>query len=306
MITLPESVPWVPFRTVRRSKEGKHLVDFPPGFPLLVVPFRLEIDHHLVPNFHDYLEIAFICGGRGICEIGSRRRRLLPGDLVLLGPHDVHTFWSDYRDPVRFLVVYFLPELVCAPGQDSFDRGFIEPFFQRQETRKHFRPSALADDAIPRAILDLYTLGATKPYFYRHSQKVLLLQLLATIRTTLFTDALALRTRHRSLERLKPLLNEVDARHWQRMTIDEAASRVGCSRYYFCRLFKKTLGVSFVEYVNRTRIDHAKDLLISSDQAITYIAEEVGFENISHFNKTFREFTGVTPTHFRRIAGVEQ
>jgi AraC-like DNA-binding protein len=306
MITLSEPVPWVPFRTVRRSKEGKHLVDFPPGLPLLAVPFRLEIDHHLVPNFHDYLEIAYICRGRGICEIGSRRTRLLPGDLVILGPHDVHTFWSDYRDPVCFLAVYFLPEVICAPGQDSFDREFLEPFYQGQETRKHFRRSDLRDDAIPKMIVDMYNLGQQKAYFYRHQQKALLLQLLAGMRTTLFTDTLELRTRHRSLDRLKPLLNEVNARHWERMTISEAATRVGCSRYYFCRLFKKVLGMTFVEYLNRTRIDHAKDLLLSSDHAISYIAEEVGFENISHFNKMFREFTGITPSRFRRIAGLEQ
>jgi two-component system response regulator YesN len=86
------------------------------------------------------------------------------------------------------------------------------------------------------------------------------------------------------------------------LSIDEAASRVNCSRYYFCRLFKKVLGMSFVEYVHRMRIDHAKDLLLSSDHAVAYIAGEVGFENVSHFNRVFRRFTGITPSSFRKIA----
>lgn len=303
---LPPTVQWVPFRTVRRSREGKHLVDFPPGLPLLAVPFRLEIDHHLTPNFHDYLEIAYISRGRGICEIASRRTSLLPGDLVLVGPHDVHTFWSDYRDPVCFLAIYFLPEAVCPAGQDPFDRGFIELFYQGSQTRRHFHQTDLGDDSIAKLIMEIYTIGQEKPFFYRHLQKALLLQLLSTLRSTLYADSLELRDTHHALDRLKPLLNQVNAQCWEPVSIDEAAARVDCSRYYFCRLFKKVLGMSFVEYLHRTRIDHAKDLLLSSDHAVSYIAGEVGFENVSHFNKVFREFTGITPSTFRRIASQEQ
>lgn len=72
---------------------------------------------------------------------------------------------------------------------------------------------------------------------------------------------------------------------------------------YLCKLFKKETGIGFVGYINNTRIANAKRLLSNSSSNISSIAFEVGYNNVSHFNKIFRKLTGCTPREYRTSLG---
>jgi len=87
-----------------------------------------------------------------------------------------------------------------------------------------------------------------------------------------------------------------------RETIDfgKVASDVYLSESYFSRLFKKVEGVTFSRYLQLVRIGEAKKLLEKTDWSITRIAFDVGFANLSHFNRLFREFEECTPKNYRK------
>jgi AraC-like DNA-binding protein/ligand-binding sensor protein len=78
------------------------------------------------------------------------------------------------------------------------------------------------------------------------------------------------------------------------------AKAVNTSTFYFCKLFKKTTGLTFTEYVNRVRIEKAKTLLADPNHRIGEVAYEVGFQSLTHFNRIFRKIEGQTPSEFRR------
>jgi AraC family transcriptional regulator len=84
--------------------------------------------------------------------------------------------------------------------------------------------------------------------------------------------------------------------------LTELAALSGVSHYYFCRQFKRSLGISPYQYVLQQRVERAKQLLKFRDVAISEIALECGFANQSHFTKHFRKLTGITPNRFREIA----
>ncbi|MCK4515241.1 MAG: helix-turn-helix transcriptional regulator, partial [Spirochaetaceae bacterium] len=79
----------------------------------------------------------------------------------------------------------------------------------------------------------------------------------------------------------------------------DVASHVGLSPTYFSRLFAKEMRVPFVTYVNRARVDRARELLRTTDEPVTIIASEVGINDHSYFTKLFRRETGVTPSTYR-------
>lgn len=68
---------------------------------------------------------------------------------------------------------------------------------------------------------------------------------------------------------------------------------------YLCRLFRKETGSSFSEYVNKTRIERAKELLELTNHEIMDISTEVGFANVTYFNRIFKKITGVSPREYR-------
>lgn len=83
------------------------------------------------------------------------------------------------------------------------------------------------------------------------------------------------------------------------MRLRDVASHVGLSPTYFSRLFAEEMRVPFVTYVNRARIDRARELLRTTDEPVTIIASEVGINDHSYFTKLFRRETGVTPSTYR-------
>jgi AraC-like DNA-binding protein len=67
-----------------------------------------------------------------------------------------------------------------------------------------------------------------------------------------------------------------------------------------CRYFKGQTGMTVFEYLLRIRVDFACKLLMDPDLSVTGICFDSGFNNLSHFNKQFRKFTGTTPTVYRK------
>ncbi len=82
--------------------------------------------------------------------------------------------------------------------------------------------------------------------------------------------------------------------------LSDLAKKFGFNEKYIGRLFKSTANVSFTQYVNRLRLGHAKGLLLSSEKTVIEIALDCGFENVTYFNRVFRQSFNMTPTEFRR------
>lgn len=101
--------------------------------------------------------------------------------------------------------------------------------------------------------------------------------------------------------KLNQVLEYVQASLDQDIKLADLAEHIGMSQYYFCRLFKQSMGVSPHQFVLQQRIDRAKQLLQQKDLAIADIAFSCGFKSQSHFTTLFRKFTGVTPKAFRDL-----
>ncbi len=82
-------------------------------------------------------------------------------------------------------------------------------------------------------------------------------------------------------------------------TLRWVAASVGASPFYFCKLFKKSAGINFTEYVSRVRVERAKQLLLNPNLHVSEIAFEVGFQSLPHFNRMFKKILGQSPTAYR-------
>ena len=77
------------------------------------------------------------------------------------------------------------------------------------------------------------------------------------------------------------------------------AKAVNTSTFYFCKLFKRTTGLTFTDYLARVRIEKAKALLLDRNRRVSEVAYGVGFQSLTHFNRVFRKITGESPTSYR-------
>jgi len=84
----------------------------------------------------------------------------------------------------------------------------------------------------------------------------------------------------------------------QEISLDAIANDLGISRYYFCRLFKQSTGLSPHQYVIQQRVERAKQLLRQGDMSIADVAQICGFAHQSHLYRHFKRLTGITPKIF--------
>lgn len=102
-----------------------------------------------------------------------------------------------------------------------------------------------------------------------------------------------------SRERLRRVLEHIEARLGEDLSLAELAAVACLSPYHFSRCFKRTVGEGPQRYVLRRRVERARDMIRRTDQPLAAVAQALGFADQSHFTNAFRRETGETPARFR-------
>jgi AraC-like DNA-binding protein len=95
-------------------------------------------------------------------------------------------------------------------------------------------------------------------------------------------------------------LNFIYEHMGEKITIKKLAQEAGLSRFHFCRMFKKFIGLTPKKFIFEVRLKKAKTLLQLPEKTISKIAFEVGFDDPSNFSKYFKQYTGLTPLQYRK------
>lgn len=104
----------------------------------------------------------------------------------------------------------------------------------------------------------------------------------------------------RKVENVEKALDLIHYSYKEPITVEHAAEITGYSKSNFCKIFKKIVGESFHQSLNRRRADNAAGLLKASDMAVADIAAEVGFSESKAFCRVFKSVYGVTPGEYRK------
>lgn len=91
----------------------------------------------------------------------------------------------------------------------------------------------------------------------------------------------------------------IEAHSGEELSLHKVAKAVNISANHLSEKFKQVTGINFVEYVARTRFEHACDLLRNPNLRVSEIAFAVGFQSLSQFNRVFKKLSGKSPTEFR-------
>jgi len=102
--------------------------------------------------------------------------------------------------------------------------------------------------------------------------------------------------------RVRDVATLIDADYAEPLSLCEMATLAGLSRYHFIRAFRSVTGETPRQYLIGARLRAAADRLLDTRESVTEIAFGVGFNDVSHFNATFRTAFGASPRTFRRAA----
>ena len=100
---------------------------------------------------------------------------------------------------------------------------------------------------------------------------------------------------------IKSVIDYIHSHFHEPITLKEVAERVYLSASHFSRLFKAEMGVTFIEYLTKYRVEQSKKLLKMTSLPIEVIANNTGFANASYFATTFKRLEGKTPSEYRSL-----
>jgi AraC-like DNA-binding protein len=248
-------------------------------------------------HYHPEIELVFVNGGSGKRQIGSHISYYSDGDLVLIGSNLPHCGFTNEQTgnknetviqiPPNFLGNDFLniPELkniqnllIKAKGGIAFGtntKKIVAGLMEDMENQSHF-------DRLLRMIRVLNTLEITNEY------------------TILNADGFSLELQVQDNDRINVVFNYVKDHFQEPIQLEAVSNLVSMTTPSFCRYFKKITNKTFTAFVNDYRLVHASKLLSENNMSISEISFESGFNNFSHFNKSFKAFTGKSASRYRQ------
>lgn len=250
-------------------------------------------------HYHDEYELHLITSTAGKAFVGDWIGPFQAGHLVLTGPRLPHNWVSmDMPDggvAQRDLVIQFPHEPLVKAADTIPELREVLPLLERA---KHG--------------IEFFGLSETAEQHWKRVKRARGLR-----RLTAFCDYLAdlaACTDYRLLSSVQlqsddddasiDQIHDVVSRITDHLADDHSASalaaELGMSESRFSRFFRKATGNTFTDFVNRVRISRACQLLMDTDQQVTHICYEVGFNNVANFNRRFLEIKGMTPTEFRK------
>lgn len=104
----------------------------------------------------------------------------------------------------------------------------------------------------------------------------------------------------RSRQRIRDIISYVEAHYQEPISLDDISGHMGLNKEYFCRFFKKNMGISFLQFLTEVRITNIYHDLLHTDIPISELMEKHGFQNQKLFNRAFKEIYGCPPSHIRK------
>ena len=251
-------------------------------------------DQLITNHWHNSLEVLYIASGKMDTGINNSIYHLKRGDLIIINSGDIH--FTRCRDYAKIYVLQ-----VPYPLLNTHIPNYDYVRFQDSDGSVVFSNPAKVDE-LSKLMIQMYeiTLEQKPGYTLLFSSK--LYQFLFILFQRYHTD-ISSRTKQKSdrnLIRLEQVMNYVKSHYTQPISLEDAAQILALNPEYFCRYFKKYMGMTFLEYVNSIRLYHIHQDLLNTNYSVSELMDRHGFTNYKLFSKMFRNTYGCPPGMFRK------
>ena len=268
-------------------------------------PYDIFYDHSKsVPlHWHYYSEILYVRKGQLRLTCDDCSYDLNPGSICYIYPLQLHEMHKTCSEDIDYAVIKFNIHTLHIPK--AFIQQIYDYFMRRSPDNEHCIIIDNADIKNPRLpeIID-----STVDEFNRLDE-LYAFQILTNIYSILIaiirlTDKSVSHEKNKYSDEMLSfyhILEYIDTHSGEELEIKDLAKKCNLSYSHFARLFRESYGRSCKDYITYIRLNKADELLMHTDYSISYIANETGFFDSSHFISTYRKWKGITPKQQRKL-----
>ncbi len=282
----------------------KQLEEEGQGWPNVILNVKTDCNYR--PDVKGPLSLFMNVNGATHCEVNGHRVRVDSQNYFLTNSQETYTLDIGNQGPIETFNIHFgdafSESILKGLAQnrltdlDSPDKeGAIPRFFSRLYQKDHQLEHMIMDIYHSQHILSNDELLLEEKLadilaylIHQHNNEVMKL-------TTLSSEKIS--TREETYKRISRSVDYIHSHYEENIKLETLAQIACMSRYHFLRSFKEVMKLSPHQYIIRLQLNRAKQLL-KTQKDISSVAYQVGFNDLSSFSRSFKKFTGVSPSRF--------
>lgn len=242
-------------------------------------------NQYVTNHWHTHLEVIYLMEGNMDVTIENRNYHLLSGHFIIINSSAIHS--TQCYDKTKVLLLQ-IPYTVLKKSIPDYDH--IQFKIASQDTK------------LNSLLLMMAEVFTSRTEGYQLQFKSLLYSFLyeLVIKYKTHISIAAKNKAGRNLERLEIIMDYVKEHYSETTSLEQVSSMINLNPEYFCRFFKRYMGITFLEYVNNVRLSHVYEDLITTDDTITHLTEKHGFTNYKSFSRMFQQTYSQKPMQARK------
>jgi AraC-like DNA-binding protein/uncharacterized RmlC-like cupin family protein len=247
-------------------------------------------------HYHPEIELVYVRGGTGKRQIGSHLSYFTDGDLILIGSNLPHCGFTNIQTGNKSeTVIQMKPDFVGTSFFNIPEMVAVKNLLQQAKAGIAFLGETKEKIGAKIELMD-----QLEP-FERLMMLWTVLHDMSVSNESIILNAVgfSLELQVQDNDRINVVFNFVKDHFQEPIALEEVADLVSMTIPSFCRYFKKITNKTFTTFVNEYRIVHASKLLAEKPMTINEVCFESGFNNFSHFNKSFKAYTGKSASQYR-------
>lgn len=286
---------------VRVDQKGRELEDHGNlSFPCACYhsyPGQADVPWH----WHEEIELMYVVRGKVRCAVKERRFLVQEGEALFINSGVPHSFYQEGMESYEEYDIVFHPRLLYGDVGSVFYEKYLSVLIRCGDLSGYvFRGEQEWQREVIRRLRSAVELCGEEREFYESGVREELMHICTELlRRNPDKTCLVRKTSSLWTERAEQMLDYFHQHFQEKVTLDELAAQASLCKRECQRIFRAVLGITPTEYFEQYRLGMAVNRLLATDDTVSEIAQNSGFQSSSYFSKLFRRRYGMTPTQFR-------
>lgn len=281
----------------------REIVNYKSGdFPFLIDKdeFRLVDEGYIRWHWHDDLQISYVLKHKFCFQVNNEKIVLNPGEGIFFNSNVIHQIKPSQYD-CSMISIMFDKSIISGSEYSLIGKKYVDTVINTNNLDfVVFKKDVKWQNDILKHVENIYSSYYKQDYAYEleivNNLNWIWLSLIKNLKDKIESPSKKISPDY---ERVKTAINYIKHNYNHEVSLDDIAKSCNISKSECCRSFKRVLKMTPFEYLMEYRVLKATEYLYNTDESISNICMNVGFNGISYFGKTFKKFMNCTPSEYR-------
>ena len=247
---------------------------------------------------HEEIEIKYFYEGNSALMINSEVFIAKPGDIAIVNPYEIHSTVNIDQYSGRYYLIMVGLDFLNEVNQAALDLRY--KFIGKSKKIQNF---IQGDPRLQAIILRVVEELGKQEENYRLAVQNLMSEFFVLLFRNYENKGNKQRFESENVKHVEviaPALSKMHTDYAEKFTLEELAELCNVSKYHFCRIFKRAMNVTPVQYLTEYRVDLAEAMLKDTKKSVSDVAWQCGFDDESYFSRCYKKIKGAPPKNVRK------